>query len=256
MVLPEEKPAGKAFLHRTRFLGAIELKNVTFQYPDQPSEIIKNVSLKIAAGEKVGIIGSIGSGKTTLGRLILGLYEPSSGMISIDDTDIRQIDPAELRHYIGYVAQDVTLFRGSIRENILLGCHDIDDATLLRAVNLSGVSDVIKKHAMGIDMEVGELGRGLSGGQRQVVAMARAILTDPPVLVFDEPTSSMDNRSEQRIKAKLSTILQGKTLFLITHRASLLDLVDRIVVLDNGNIIADGPKQAVLNALKSGQLNV
>ncbi len=256
MALPEEKPAGKTFLHRTRFQGAIELKNISFKYPDEASEVIKNVSMKIAPGEKVGIIGSIGSGKTTLGKLILGLYEPSGGMISMDDTDIRQIDPAELRQYVGYVAQDITLFRGSIRENILLGCHDIDDATLLRAVNLSGVSEVIKKHAMGIDMEVGELGRGLSGGQRQVVAMARAILTDPPVLVFDEPTSSMDNRSEQRMKTKLGTILQGKSMLVITHRASLLDLVDRIVVLGNGSIIADGPRQAVLNALKSGQLNI
>jgi ATP-binding cassette subfamily C protein LapB len=256
MDLPEEKPAGKTFLHRTRFNGAIELKNVCFRYAEQPSDVINNVSVKIAAGEKVGIIGSIGSGKTTLGKLILGLYEPSSGMISMDETDIRQIDPSELRRYIGYVSQDITLFRGTLRENLILGCHDIDDKTLLRALDLSGVSEIIKKHPKGIDLEVGEQGSGLSGGQRQVVAMARAILTDPPVLVFDEPTSSMDNRTEQRMKEKLNPILKGKSMLLITHRASLLDLVDRIIVLDNGTVIADGPRQAVLNALKSGQISM
>ena len=256
MKLPVERPPGKPFLHRTQFEGAIELKQVTFSYPGQGTETLNNISLKVAAGERVAIIGPIGSGKTTLGKLILGLYEQSSGMISIDDTDIRQIDPAELRKSIGYVSQDVTLFRGSIRDNIILGAHDVDDNTILRAADLAGVSEIVKKMTMGFDMEVGEQGRSLSGGQRQSVALARSILLDPPVLLLDEPTSSMDNRTESRIKAKLLNILPGKTLILITHRASLLELVDRVVVIDNGIIIADGSRESVLEALKSGQLNL
>jgi ATP-binding cassette subfamily C protein LapB len=256
MELPVERPAGKSFLHRTRFHGSIELKNLTFAYPEQTIKVLNNISLKIAAGEKVGIIGPIGSGKTTLGKLLLGLYEPSSGMVNMDETDIRQIDPADLRQNIGYVSQDITLFRGSIRNNITMGTHDVDDNAILRAADLVGVTDFVKKHAMGFDMEVGEMGRGLSGGQRQCVAMARALLLDPPVLVLDEPTSNMDNRTENLIKDNLTTVIKDKTLVLITHRASLLVMIDRLIVIDNGTIVADGPKESVLEALRKGQLNM
>ncbi len=256
MALPEERPAGKAFLHRSRIDGAIELKDVGFTYPGQDTMVLKSVTMKIRAGERVGVIGPIGSGKTTLGKLLLGLYEPKSGMISVDNTDIRQIDPAELRHFIGYVSQDVTLFQGSIRDNIVLGTHDVDDSAVLRAADLAGVADFVKRHPRGLDLDVGEQGRTLSGGQRQTVAMARALLLDPPVLVLDEPTSSMDNKTEQRMKEKLVAILPGKTLVLITHRASLLELVERVVVIDNGTVVADGPTRAVLEALRTGQIGV
>ncbi|MBW1792352.1 MAG: type I secretion system permease/ATPase, partial [Deltaproteobacteria bacterium] len=256
MNLPVERPPGKVFLHRMRFDGVVELKNVTFSYSEQSAETLKNISLKISAGERVGIVGPIGSGKTTLGKLILGLYEPGSGMISMDGTDIRQIDPAELRRCIGYVSQDVTLFRGSVRENIILGTRDIDDDLILQAAELAGVAEIVKKHAMGYDLQVGEQGRNLSGGQRQCIALARAILLDPPLLILDEPTSSMDNRTELRIKDRLQEILEGKSLILITHRASMLSLVDRVIVLDSGNIVADGPRESVLEALRSGQLNL
>ena len=256
MNLPVERPPGKVFLHRMRFDGVVELKNVTFSYSEQSAETLKNISLEISAGERVGIVGPIGSGKTTLGKLILGLYEPGSGMISMDGTDIRQIDPAELRRCIGYVSQDVTLFRGSVRENIILGTRDIDDDLILQAAELAGVAEIVKKHAMGYDLQVGEQGRNLSGGQRQCIALARAILLDPPLLILDEPTSSMDNRTELRIKDRLQEILEGKSLILITHRASMLSLVDRVIVLDSGNIVADGPRESVLEALRSGQLNL
>ena len=256
MALPVERPAGKAFLHRTRFQGAIGLKNLTFSYPDQTTKVLNNITLEIHAGEKVGIIGPIGSGKTTLGKLILGLYEPSNGMVTMDGTDIRQIDPAELRHFIGYVPQDIMLFRGTVRNNVTMGTHDVDDNSIFRAAELAGVDEFVKKHALGFDMEVGELGRGLSGGQRQCVVLARAMLLDPPVLVLDEPTSNMDNRTEVRLKEKLSKVIKEKTLLLITHRASLLEMVDRLVVIDNGTIVADGPKVSVLEALKRGQLHI
>lgn len=256
MALPVERPAEKKFLHRTRFEGAIELVNLSFTYPEQTTEALKNINLNIKPGERVALVGPIGSGKTTLGKLILGLYQPTQGMVSVDGTDIRQIDPAELRHFIGYVPQDVNLFRGTVRDNIIMGTHDIDDATILNAAEIAGVSEFVKKHPLGYDMEVGEQGRGLSGGQRQSIAIARAILLDPPVLVMDEPSSSMDNRTESRLKAKLAEILKQKTLILITHRASLMDLVERIVVVDNSAIIADGPRQRVSEALKNGQIKI
>ncbi len=256
MELPVERPEGKTFLHRSQIEGAIELKNLTFAYPNQTVKILNNISLKIKPAEKVGIIGPIGSGKTTLGKLVLGLYEPLSGMVSMDGTDIRQIDPADLRHSIGYVSQDITLFRGTIRENITMGTHDIDDNTILRAAELTGVNEFVKKHSMGFDMEVGELGRGLSGGQRQCVALARAMLLDPPVLVLDEPTSNMDNRTEVLLRDNLSRVIENKTMILITHRASLLEMVDRLIVIDNGTVVADGPKVSVLEALKRGHLNM
>jgi ATP-binding cassette subfamily C protein LapB len=256
MELPVERPEGKSFLHRAEIEGAIEVKNLSFSYPNQTVKILNNISLQIKAGEKIGLIGPIGSGKTTFGKLLLGLYQPLSGMVSMDGTDIRQIDPADLRRCIGYVSQDITLFRGTIRENIAMGTHDVDDSTILRIAELTGVNEFVKKHSMGFDMEVGELGRGLSGGQRQCVALARAMILSPPVLVLDEPTSNMDNRTEVLLRDNLSKVIQNKTMILITHRASLLEMVDRLVVIDNGTVIADGPKVSVLEALKRGQLNV
>lgn len=256
MALPVERPAGKAFLHRTRFDGAIGIRNLTFSYPGQSAKVLNNVTLEVHAGEKIGVIGPIGSGKTTLGKLMLGLFEPSSGMVTMDGTDIRQIDPTELRRFIGYVPQDIQLFRGTVRNNVTMGAQDVDDLTIMRASILAGVDDFVKKHPLGFDMEIGELGRGLSGGQRQCIVIARAMLLDPPVLVLDEPTSNMDNRTEVRLKKQLSDVIQDKTLILITHRASLLEMVDRLVVIDNGAIVADGPKASVLEALKRGQLKI
>ncbi|MFO7667186.1 MAG: type I secretion system permease/ATPase [Desulfobacterales bacterium] len=256
MALPVERPVGKSFLHRARFQGAIGVKNLTFSYPGQTTKVLNNITLDIAAGEKVGIIGPVGSGKTTLGKLLLGLYEPISGMVTMDGTDIRQIDPAELRSFIGHVPQDLILFRGTVRDNITMGTHDVDDTTIMRAAELTGVDEFVKKHSLGFDMEVGELGRGLSGGQRQCVVLARALLMDPPVIVLDEPTSNMDNRTEIRLKDKLSKTIKDKTLILITHRASLLEMVDRLIVIDNGVIVADGPKASVMEALKKGRVNV
>ena len=256
MDLPVERPAGKAFLHRARFDGAIGIRNLTFSYPEQNRNVLNNITLEVRAGEKVGVIGPIGSGKTTLGKLMLGLFEPSSGMVTMDGTDIRQIDPTELRRFIGYVPQDIHLFRGTVRNNVTMGAQDVDDSTIVRAAELAGVDEFVKKHPLGFDLEIGEQGRGLSGGQRQCIVIARALLLDPPVLVLDEPTSNMDNRTEVRLKKKLTEVIKDKTLILITHRASLLEMVDRIVVIDNGVVVADGPKDSVLEALKRGQLNI
>jgi ATP-binding cassette subfamily C protein LapB len=256
MEMPVERPINKTFLHRADLSGDLEFNGVTFTYPEQNSPALKDINLKISRGERVGIIGTIGSGKTTLGKLMLGLYEPDSGMVAVGGTDIRQIDPIELRSCVGCVAQDVTLFRGSVRDNIVLGCDSARDSDIIRAAELSGVTEFVQRHPMGFDMPVGEQGRLLSGGQRQTVALARALLLDPSVLLLDEPSSSMDARTEAKMRMRLAKVVQGKTLVLITHRSSLMVMVDRIVIMDNGMIKADGPKEQILEALKNGQIEV
>ena len=187
-------------------------------------------------------------------KLILGLYRPSSGAVLIDGIDQRQLDPAELRRHIGYVQQDVMLFYGSLRENITLGAPLADDADVLRAATLSGIVDLVNQHPQGFDMLVGERGESLSGGQRLGVAIARAVINDPPILLLDEPTSSMDHSSEEDIKKRLQQFVLGKTVVLVSHRTSLLDLVERIIVMDAGRIVADGPKEQVIQALRQGRI--
>lgn len=256
MALPVEREAGRKFLHRSSFKGAVEFKNVSFSYPGQPIKALDNISFKINAGERVGIIGRIGSGKSTLEKLMMSFYEPQEGSILIDGTDIRQIDPSELRRQIGYVPQDITLLFGSVKDNITLGSRFAEDNAVLLAAEIAGVTQFINKHPSGFDLPVGERGAGLSGGQRQSVAVARALLLAPPVYIMDEPTNSMDNSSEEAFKQRFASQLHHRTLILVTHRASLLSLVDRLIVMDGGHIVADGPKDQVLEALKQGQIKV
>lgn len=255
MNLPVERPAGKDFVHRPSLHGGVEFNNVSFAYPDQTAEALSEVSFKIAPGERVALIGRVGSGKTTVEKLVLGLYPPSEGAVLIDGTDQRQIDPAALRRDIGYVPQDILLFYGSVRDNIVLGAPYADDAAVLRAADIGGVTEFTNRSALGFDLPVGERGEKLSGGQRQAIAIARAELMAPPLLLLDEPSSAMDNRSEELFKARISAQLEGRTLILISHRASLLSLVDRLIVLDQGRVVADGPKESVLAALARGKLN-
>jgi len=256
MSLPVEREAGKKFLHRPKFKGAIEFKNISFKYPTQPVNALENVSFKIQAGERVGFIGKIGSGKSTIEKLMLGLYEPQEGSILIDDTDIRQLDPSELRRQIGYVPQDISLMFGSVKDNISLGAGFADDSAILNAAEIAGVTHFVNKHPAGFDMPVGERGAALSGGQRQSVAVARALLLTPPVYIMDEPTNSMDNSTEEAFKQRFASQIGTRTLILVTHRASLLTLVDRLIVMDGAHVVADGPKEQVLEALKQGQIKV
>ena len=256
MSLPVEREPGKKFLHRPKFKGAIEFKNISFKYPNQPVSALENVSFKIQAGERVGIIGKIGSGKSTIEKLMMGLYEPQEGSILIDDTDIRQLDPSELRRQIGYVAQDISLMFGTVKDNITLGARFADDSYILTAAEIAGVTHFVNKHPAGFDMPVGERGAALSGGQRQSVAVARALLLAPPVYIMDEPTNSMDNSTEEGFKQRFSSQIGTRTLILVTHRASLLSLVDRLIVMDGAHVVADGPKEQVLEALKQGQIKV
>ncbi len=256
MSLPVEREPDKSFLHRPALKGAIEFKNISFTYPDQPVKALDNISFKIKAGERVGLIGRVGSGKSTIEKLMLGLYEAQEGSILIDDTDIRQFDPSELRRQIGYVPQDISLMFGSVKDNISLGSRFADDASILHAANISGVSHFVNKHPAGFDLAVGERGASLSGGQRQSVAIARALLLSPPIFIFDEPCNAMDNSTEEAFKQRFSSELTTQTLMLITHKASLLKLVDRLIIMDGSKIVADGAKETVLEALKKGQIKV
>jgi ATP-binding cassette subfamily C protein LapB len=251
---PVERPDDAQFLSRSSFCGTIEFKDVNFNYPGQEMHVLRNVSLRINAGEHVGILGRVGSGKTTLQKLILGLYQPTSGSVLIDGIDLRQIDPSELRRQIGYVPQDVTLFYGTLRDNLTMGMPTADDAAVLAAAELCGILDFVNNHPKGFDMMVGERGESLSGGQRQRVAVGRALIGEPPILLLDEPTGSMDHSSEEDVKARLQTYTAGKTMIVITHRTSLLELVDRIIVIDSGKIVADGPKAQVVEALRHGRI--
>ncbi|MBK9572567.1 MAG: type I secretion system permease/ATPase [Rhodoferax sp.] len=249
-----ERPDESSFLHRSRFEGSIEFRGVTFSYPGHQQVALNKVSFKINAGEKVAIIGRVGSGKSTVQRLMLGLYQPTQGAVLIDGIDSRQIDPAELRRAIGFVPQDVNLFYGSLKENIAMGAPFADDQAVLTAAEIAGVSEFANRHPQGFDMAIGERGESLSGGQRQAVGIARAVLNDPPMLLLDEPSSAMDHQSEEAIKVRLRKFTVGKTVLLVTHRNSLLDLVDRLIVMDNGQIMADGPKAQVVEALQSGRI--
>ena len=249
-----ERVDASAFLHRKGFQGTIEFRSVCFSYPGQQQSVLRNVSFKIKAGERVGFIGRVGSGKSTIQRLVLGLYQPTEGSILIDGIDLRQIDPAELRRAAGFVSQDVSLFYGSLKENITLGTPFADDQAVINAAEVAGVTEFANRHPQGFDMLIGERGESLSGGQRQAVGLARAVLNDSPILLLDEPSSAMDHQSEDYLKTQLQRFSTGKTVVLVTHRTSLLSLVDRLIVIDNGKVMADGPKSQVVEALQSGRV--
>ncbi len=254
MSMPDEQEEGKRYIHRPIIHGKIDLDRVTFHYPDSPIASIRDLSLTINPGEKVAIIGRIGSGKTTLERLIMGLYKPTEGHVRIDDTDIDQLHHIDIRRNIGCVPQDSQLFYGTIRDNITLGRPLADDRDVMDAANRAGVTVFTQQDPAGLERQVGEGGMLLSGGQRQAVAIARSLLGRPPVLLMDEPTSAMDNRSEMHIKQQIAQLKPSETLILITHKTSMLDVVDRVIVMEKGCIIADGPKAEVLNNLKQGKV--
>ncbi|MBD2840227.1 type I secretion system permease/ATPase [Pseudomonas sp. JM0905a] len=256
MDLPQERQEGEQPLVRDKLQGSLELRQINFTYPHQQTPALSEVNLIVRPGEKIGIIGRSGSGKSSLAKLIVGLYQADSGSLLVDGTDIRQLDVSELRHNVGYVPQDIQLFSGTLRDNLMSGARYVEDELVLQAAELSGVHEFARLHPQGYELQVGERGQNLSGGQRQNVALARALLLDPPILLLDEPTSSMDNPGEERLKERLTGMIANKTLLLVTHRASMLSLVDRLLIVDRGRVIADGPKEAVMEALKKGQISV
>jgi ATP-binding cassette subfamily C protein LapB len=248
-MLPDEHPRGVEFVRPPEFKGKIEFRDVTFCYPDNEKPAVENLSFVVEPGEKVGIIGRMGSGKSTIEKLILGLYEPQSGMVLIDNIDIRQIDPADLRQHINYVPQDIQLFRGTVRENIIKGSRKADDAALLNAARLSGVEEFITQHPSGFDMWVGERGMGLSGGQRQSVAIARALMRKGVIHLYDEPSNAMDQLTEARLLKQLATVVKPATFILVTQKTAPLQLVDRIIVMEQGKKAMDGTTGEILTKL-------
>jgi ATP-binding cassette subfamily C protein LapB len=252
MSMPVERVDNKKYVKREKFSGDIEFKKVSFSYPDEIKEALSNVSFKIKPGEKVAIIGRVGSGKTTLGKLAVGLYQPNSGHIYIDGIEITQMDPSDIRQNIGYVSQEVFLFKGTIKENILYKAPYVDDTTLIEAIKVSGAAQYINEHPKGFDMPIYEKGTGLSGGQKQSIALARILLNEPAILILDEPTSGMDNTTETLVKNNLKQYAKNKTLIVVTHKSSMLDIVDRIIVVDKGGIALDGAKEDVIAQLTKG----
>lgn len=254
MNMPVERSDQSAFVHRPDVRGEIEFKNVHFSYAENQPEVLRGVSFRITPGERVVIIGKIGSGKTTVQKLMLGLFTPASGSVHLDGVDLRQFDPADLRSNVGYVGQDATLFYGTLRENISIGAPYADDEAIINAAEVAGLAEFVNRHPAGFDMMIGERGESVSGGQRQAIAIARALLLDPPILLLDEPTSAMDFTSEAQFRARLKQFASNKTMVIVTHRLSLLDLADRLIVIDEGKVVADGPKDKVVEALQSGQV--
>ncbi|TVP93359.1 MAG: type I secretion system permease/ATPase [Pseudomonadaceae bacterium] len=254
MALETERPDNKHWVQRPTLKGSIEFRNVSFAYPGSEHQILNSVSFKIKAGEHIAILGKNGSGKSTIEKLLMGHYEPTHGSILIDGIDIRQIDPVDLRRNIGYVPQQIELFYGTLKENLLLAAPHANDETMIRVANLSGLNQLTDHHPDGFALQVGENGQRLSGGQRQSVAITRALMNNPPLLLLDEPTGALDNTSEETIKQALKQIVANKTLIVVTHRTAMLELTERILIMDAGKIVADGPKADVIEALRQGKI--
>jgi ATP-binding cassette subfamily C protein LapB len=252
MDLPPEGPAGEA-LELNRPQGKIEFRNVSFRYPGTPEKALDGVSFTVQPGEHVALLGRVGSGKSTIARLVLALYEPEDGLVMIDGTDIRQLSMESLRRNIGAALQESVLLTGSVRENIVLARDGIGDEEMIRAAELSGTHQFMGALANGYDLRLADRGEGLSGGQRQSIAIARALAGSPQILVFDEPSSAMDAQTETGLIQRLQQELKGRTLVLITHRPPLLQLVDRIILVDKGRVVADGPRDQVLKQITRPQ---
>ncbi|MBF0448464.1 MAG: type I secretion system permease/ATPase [Magnetococcales bacterium] len=253
MLMPEERPPERQLLHRPEIRGDIEFRDVFFRYPGQHDPLLKNLSLDIKTGERIGIIGPFGSGKSSILKLVMGLYPVQAGSVLLDGTDVQQLEPAESRSVIGHVPQDNSLFSGTIRENVSMGGNHLTDREIMRALAITGFDRAIRAHPMGLDRQVGRQGTALSGGERQAVCLARALVSHKRILLFDEPTSAMDLASESAFIGNLVRVLAGRTLLVVTQRPRILQLMERIIVIDKGMIVADGPQKEVMAKFAQAQ---
>lgn len=253
MTMQSEVDPNRDYLARPNLQGKIEFRDVSFAYDGGAVRALDDISFTIEPGERVAILGKNGSGKSTIVRQITGIFEPTEGSVLVDDTDIRQIHPTDLRANIGSVLQDVCLFSGSIKENIALGLEGLSDEDILRAAKIAGVHDFVGATAGGYDQRLAERGEGLSGGQRQAIALARALVSKPSILLLDEPSSALDSQAEAALIARLDQATRGRTLLVVTHRMSMVKLVDRVIVLDRGRVVVDGPRDSVLHAMASAR---
>ncbi|WP_147127116.1 type I secretion system permease/ATPase [Shimia ponticola] len=244
-----EREVGKRYLPLAKLSGKIELEDASFAYSDEIGDVLSDLSIAIQPGERVAIMGPVGSGKSTVARMLLGLAEPTGGRVLLDGLDARAIDPADRIRNIGAVLQEPWLFSGTVRENIVAGRYGVADTEVLEKAQLACVDEIVARHPHGYDLTLREGGQGISGGQRQCISLARALIGDPNVLVLDEPTAAMDVRTEARVISNLDTYLgadDARTLVLVTHRTSLLKLVDRVIILERGRVAYDGPKEQML----------
>ncbi len=253
MQQPVENRSDRSFLARPHLSGRVEFRDVSFSYPDQKNQSLTSVSFTIEPGERVAVVGKVGSGKSTIGRLLVGLYHADSGQVLIDDIDVTQIAPFDLRSNIGALLQDIWLFSGTVRDNIAVGAERPNDEQILLAAKQTGVHEFVSKHPMGYDLKVTERGAALSGGQRQSIALARALIGQKPILYLDEPTSAMDVQSEQLLIDNLKDLGPQQTILLVTHRTALLEAVDRVILLEDGKLSYDGPKERLLRRVKPAQ---
>jgi len=252
MHLESEHPTDKQFVRRPAFKGNVEFKNVSFSYPGTETKQLMNINFKIKEGEKVAILGKVGSGKSTIQKLLLGFYYHDEGSVLIDGIDVQQIDPVEIRSNISYMAQEIVLFSGTARSNIMIKNHKASDEELLKAATISCASEFINKHPKGFELPIAEKGENLSGGQAQAISLARTVIDDSALFILDEPTKSFDSGTANKVLKNLKEFLKKKTLILITHTPSNLTLVDRIIVMDSGRIVMDGPKEEILSKLSGG----
>lgn len=241
-------------LSPSRIKGFYQCDNLVFNYQDNDRPAININKLTIRSGERIAILGPIGSGKSTLLKVLAGLYAPTKGRVLLDGLDIHQISRETLSECLGYLQQDHRLFQGTLRENLLIGMPAPDDDMLQEALIKTGLINLVSSHSSGLDLPISEGGRGLSGGQKQLVAFTRLLLTRPNVFLLDEPTAAMDNRQEQHcLRVLKQELADGQTFIVSTHKTALLELVDRVIIMDNQRIIIDGPKQAVLEELRNNE---
>jgi ATP-binding cassette, subfamily C, bacterial LapB len=254
MAQPTDREAGRSYLNKAQFQGELRAQGLVYQYAQEGPQVLRDVKLHIMPGERVVMLGRIGSGKSTLLKVLSGLYKPVSGQVFLDQLDLAQIEPNAVRRSVAFVGQEARLFHGTLRQNLLVGNPTASDEWMLRVAESVGVADVARAHPRGYDMVINERGEGLSGGQRQAVAIARALITKPAVLLFDEPTSAMDQVSEQRALNAILELAANRTVVMVTHKMSIVGFAQRLIVMDAGLVLADGPRQAVLDALNSGKV--
>lgn len=254
MSLRLERSTERGYFPKEDIKGHITFKNVSFKYPDQAIEALHDINFTINPKDKVAVLGKIGSGKTTLEKIMMGFYAPTSGHVLIDDIDFRQIDPADFRPNVGYLSQDVYLFSGTLLENVVFGHGYVTPHEIEKALVISGVIHFIKHHPQGVHMQVGEGGRFLSGGQRQSVGIARAILHDPELLIFDEPTTMMDQQSERWFLSKFQEYIVNKTVILVSHDPAVLSLATKILLIDDGRIRFYGSKDEFVQKIRQEEI--
>ena len=255
---PIERSPERKYITLDNVQGAITFENVSFKYQQDSSSAVSDLRITIRPGEKVGILGRIGSGKSTMLKLASGLYDTEKGNVTLDGVDMRQLDPNFLRNQVVLLSQAPRLFLGTLRENMDLARTDgySTDQDLLVALKPFGLDKIIRNHPRGLDMPLGEDGLGLSGGQKQIIALARMTLRDPRVVLLDEPTTSLDQATERIALNAIAQWGRDRTMLLVTHRPQVLQIVNRIIVMDNGKVVMDGPRDLVLqNLMQSEQQN-